>query len=288
MSQVRPSLRPLLFLFAALAFAGTGEVRAGEWSAAAAHRNLAGLAEALLARDAAAAKPFFCFPLERPGLLPDVPEDEFEAYFPTLFDDRFFEEFEPAVRERGTNLWEEYGWRGFFAPGLGSADAERVTDVPYESVAEEARRRTLERAEIATLDPSLQEGVLRPRFAFEAGDAVSGAWRGRVDEMEDGLRRLALWRPGRPLDGPADVTCLVACHPDGQIGDVYYHPQETAKSISIDEFVPYRLEFCRPFVCLGTELIHEADGPVLELTLAEDGETQTVLGGSKRPWAEMR
>lgn len=288
MRPFRQTVLPLLFMVVGLVCAGAGEVRTGGWSEATANRNLAGLAEALLARDAAAAKPFFRFPLERPGLLPDVPKDEFEAYFPTLFDERFFADFGPAARERGTNLWEAYSWRGFYAPGLWSHDAVTVTDVPYASVAEEARRHSLDLEEIATLDPALREGVRRPRFAFEAGTADSGLWRGRVDEMEGGTRRLALWRPDRPLDGPPDAACLVSPHPYGQIGDVYYYPQESATDIPIEEFVPYRLEFCLPFVCLGTELVHEADGPLLELTLSEDGRTPAKLGGRKRLWAEMR
>lgn len=288
MSLFRPAVLPLVALIAVLVFAGTDAPAAVEWSEAAANRNLAGLVEALLARDAEVAKVFFQFPLERPGLLPDVQEDEFEAYFPTLFDERFYAEFEPAVRARGTNLWERFSWRGFYANGLWSADAVMVTDVSYESEAEQARREALEREEIATLDLSLRAGVRRPQFAFEAGDAGSGLWRGRVDEMMDGSRRLALWRPERRLAGPADVTCLVSRHQDGQIADVYYFPQKTAADIPIDEFISYRLEFCRPFVRLGTELVYEGDGPSLLLALSEDGQTLTELAGRERLWAEMR
>ena len=255
--------RVVAMVLAFLAIANCCRAGDDEWSAAAANRNLAGLTQALLARDAAAAKPFVAFPIERPGLLRAVAEKDFEAYFPTLFDEGFFAKFKPAVRVKGTNLWQEAGWRGFFvADGLmWSSDAKRVTAVNYMSKAEEAGIAALEREEIATLPPELREGVGRPRFAFTAGEGGVGDWRGRVDEMQDGTLRLALWRTGRRLDGPADVVCRVAKRLEGQLGTAIYSPQETADGMPIEEFVPHRLTFCRPFVSLETGLVWEDDGP---------------------------
>lgn len=277
---------------ALLAVMSMASIRASaddDWSAAAANRNLAGLTQALLARDAAAAKRFFAFPIERPGLLDDVAEESFEAYFHRLFDEGFFAEFEPEARSKGTNLWEEAGWRGFLAADglMWSHDARQVTDVNYVSKAEKEQLAALERAEIATLSPGLRDGVAHPKFAFEAGDAASGKWRGRVDEMQDGGLRLALWRAGRDLDGPADVVCRVAKLPEGQLGTAIYSPRETANGMPIEEFVPHRLTFCRPFVALETGLVWEDDGPSLALVVSEDGKTQTRLGGTECRWAVL-
>ena len=281
--------RGVAMVLAFLAIANCCRAGEDEWSAAAANRNLAGLTQALLARDAAAAKRFFAFPIERPGLLDDVAEESFEAYFPRLFDEGFFAEFEPEARSKGTNLWEEAGWRGFLAADglMWSHDARQVTDVNYVSKAEKEQLAALERAEIATLSPGLRDGVAHPKFAFEAGDAASGKWRGRVDEMQDGGLRLALWRAGRDLDGPADVVCRVAKRPEGQLGTAIYSPRETANGMPIEEFVPHRLTFCRPFVALETGLVWEDDGPSLALVVSEDGKTQTRLGGTECRWAVL-
>ena len=221
---------------------------------------------------------------------PAVAENDFVAYFPTLFDDGFFARFEPKAREKRTNLWEEAGWRGFLvADGLmWSHDARLVTAVNYLSKAEEARLAALERAEIATLSPELRDGVTKPLFAFEAGDAASGKWRGRVDAMKDETFRLALWRAGRDLGGPADVACQVAKRPDGQLGTAYYFPQETAEDMPIEEFVPYRLEFCHPFASLETGLVWEDGSPSLVMVVSEDGKTQTRLGGTECRWSVLR
>lgn len=261
-----------------------------EWNAEAANRNLAGLTQALLARDAAAAKPFFEFPIDRPGLLDDVPEENFEAYFPTLFDEGFFAEYEPKAREKGTNLWEGVGWRGFLVAdgSMWSHDAKKVTAINYLSKAEEARLAELESTEIATLSPKLRDGVEKPLFAFEAGDSASGKWRGRVDSMKDGTIRLALWRTGRDFGGPADVVCRVAKRLEGQLGTAIYSPQETADGMPIEEFVPHRLTFCSPFVSLETGLVWEDDGPSLVLVVSEDGKTQTRLGGTECRWSALR
>ena len=247
-----------------------------EWSEAAANRNLAQLTQALLARDAAAAKPFFRFPIKRPSLLDDVAEENFEAYFPTLFDEGFFAKFEPEAREKGTNLWKGVGWRGFMvANGLmWSDDAQHVTTVNYVTKAEMARLAALGHEEIATLAPELREGVAQPNFAFEAGDAAHGAWRGRVDWMEDDSLRLALWRTGRDLGGPADVVCRVAFAPEGSGGNGCYRPLSGQKHGVFSE--------------LAVNIIRSDETPPLELVVSEDGKTETHLGGAECRWSALR
>lgn len=257
------------------------------WSEEAANRNLAGLVEALLARDAAAAKPYFVFPLERPGLLPDVPEEDFESYFPELFDEGFFAEFEPEFREKGSNLWEQFSWRGFFAPGLSSADARKVTRVTYVSESEQARWDGLNAAEFATLAPPLRGGADCPRFAFETDD---GEWRGRVDRTQNGGERIALWRRGHPLNGMPDVLCQAIFDREGQIGTIHYRPRPDNNRPMPDEFMPGGyFDFCHPFVDLQDEIMDAdcTDGPPVRLVLSPDGLSTEEHDGQKVPWTDL-
>ena len=252
-------------------FAEAATEDADEWNAVAANRNLAGLTTALLARDASAAKPFFAFPVARPGLLPDIGEEEFESYFPVLFDDGFFAAFEPEAREKGTNLWEQIGWHGFFAPGLQSADARLVTDVSYESEKEKTRRKTFERVEILTLSPLLQEGVARPRSSFQTEDA---GWRGRLDEMTNGTMRIALWRRGRSLSSVPDATCVVECIAEGSGGNCSFRPAGKAG--------------CAPFAGLEKNVIGCDETPPLELLLCEKPGETNRLSATFVSWQKLR
>ncbi len=192
-----------------------------EWSEAAANRNLAGLTSAMLARDSGAAKQFFKFPVRRPGRLPDVEEANFDAAFEEIFDDAFFAEFENAAKSKGRNLWEQLGWRGFFAPGLSSDDGKSVTGIDYVSAAERKHLEALQKSEILALPPALRNGVVRPLFSFKTDD---GSWRGRLDVMEEDAIRIALWTQERPLSEPPDISCGVAFVPDGNGGNGCYLP----------------------------------------------------------------
>lgn len=236
-----------------------------------ANRDLAGLAEALLARDAAAAKPYFAFPVKRPWPLPDVGEEDFEAYFPTLFDEGFFKGFEAAAREQGTALWKGIGWRGFYSwcLGMNSEDGRTVTAVHYESAAERERREAMEREEIASLAPALREGGFRPRFSFATDD---GEWRGRLDATADGGERIALWRRGHPLGGSPDVVCAAAGKYEGSAGNGRHEPLDP--------------EAAAPFVKLWENYAGPADEPPLELVLLA-GEDEATLPADRVHWTEL-
>ncbi len=248
--------------------ATAGETQENEWSVEAANRNLAGLVQALLARDTAAAKPFFVFPITRPGLLPDVEEKDFESYFPTLFDDGFFAEFEPLAK--GTNLWEQFGWRGFYAGDLlWSSDAKRITGVLYEAPEEAARLKALEHAEFMTLAPPLRDDVTHPRFAFATED---GAWRGRLDDTQNGGNRIALWRKGNSLAAMPDVVCQVNGVPEGNIGTIRYFPED--------------LKAAHPFVCLGDEIYCDGE-PTFQLVMQSPNGKSDCLSDDGEPWSGL-
>ena len=272
-SRLGAALLALLVPLAGLADAEAEPNAAEEWSAAAANRNLAGLTPALLARDAKAAKPFFAFPIARPGLLPDVAEADFEAYFPTLFDDAFLARFTVAAKEKGGSLWEDFGWRGFAAGNglLWSEDAKKVTGINYESKGERERRAALERAEIGTLAPSLREGVAATKLAFRTED---GQWRGRLDEMADGTLRLALWRLDKSLSGEPDALETVERGADGSGGNGVFRPTHTKKG--------------SPFAGLRVNVIGSDETPPLELLLCEKPDATNAIPATTATWEHLR
>ena len=96
-------------------------------------------------------------------------------------------------------------------------DAERIKA----AAAALANANMVERAELLTLSPPLQKEVKAFDFAFKTDD---DSWRGRMDTMDDNLRRLALWRRGRSLSGPPDFVSEVAWRPDGTGGNGAYVP----------------------------------------------------------------
>ena len=128
-----------------------------------------------------------------------------------------------------------------------------------------------ERTELLTLSPSLQDRVQSFEFAFKTDD---GAWRGRVDMMDDNGRRLALWRRGRSLSALPDLVAEVAWRPDGSGGNGSYEPVGTGNDP----------RFVRLFeINLGTD-----ETPPLVLAMRTPSGEEAEFRAQRASWWDLR
>ncbi|MBQ6923683.1 MAG: hypothetical protein IJQ73_03495 [Kiritimatiellae bacterium] len=128
-----------------------------------------------------------------------------------------------------------------------------------------------ERAELLTLSPPLQEGINAFGFAFKTDD---GAWRGRVDTMQDNLDRLALWRRNRSLSALPDLVAEVTWRPDGSGGNGSYEPVGSGN----DPQFAHLFEFN-----LGTD-----ETPPLVLVMRTPGGEERKLVAQRASWWDLR
>ena len=128
-----------------------------------------------------------------------------------------------------------------------------------------------ERAELLTLSPPLQEGINAFGFAFKTDD---GAWRGRVDTMQDNLDRLALWRRNRSLSALPDLVAEVTWRPDGSGGNGSYEPVGSGN----DPRFAHLFEFN-----LGTD-----ETPQLVLVMRTPGGEERKLVAQRASWWDLR
>jgi hypothetical protein len=127
-----------------------------------------------------------------------------------------------------------------------------------------------EREELLTLSPPLQDRVQSFEFAFKTDD---GAWRGRVDKMDNNMGRLALWWRGRSLSAFPHLVTEVAWRPDGDGGNGSYEP--------VAGYNPFfvRLEKSEP----GT-----GETPTLVLVVLTSAGEERRLAAQRALWWDLR
>ena len=146
-------------------------------------------------------------------------------------------------------------------------DAERIRA----AAAERKKANIVERAELLSLSPPLQEGVQAFQFAFKSSD---GAWRGRVDTMNDNMGRLAMWRRGRSLSALPDLVSEVSRRSDESGGNVSHEP------VGADNDP----RFARLLECnSGTD-----EAPPLLLVMRTPEGEETKLAAQRATWWDLR
>ena len=143
----------------------------------------------------------FVYPIERPYPLPAIQDSaEFVRRGNVIFDDSL----KTVLAHATIKDWETIGWRGILMDGYfqaGGSGSGSITHIMYVSKEEERMQRAWIEEEIKTLQPSLREGVDRPRFAF---CTLGKDWIARLDVMKNEKHRLALYKRDSDLSGKPD------------------------------------------------------------------------------------
>ena len=142
--------------------------------------------------------------------------------------------------------WERVGWRGYmYKNGIvwlsedfcltGAGDCfgtEKEHELWIKCV----------KKEIASLHPSLRDGVLRPILSFMTED---GAWRGRIDQMESkesgndkDVYRLAVYKAGTPIVDKPDAVVLCDLKVEGSACNEYYIGRDSRYSLDVNNAGP--------------------------------------------------
>ena len=213
---------------------------------------IARLAKAIEDGDAKTVAASVCYPLERETPIPAIGnEEEFVAYFPTLFD----ESFRKRMRKgRFSRDWEEVGCHGVMynngALWVGGtlADGGKIIGVNYQSAGEKHLRAALIEEERSTLAPGFA-WPCDPVLYFETDDREIA---GRVDKEKNGDFRILLYdgfaRTGRgiPRKGNPSAYFLTTAVYEGSGGNHVY----------LDRFGQYALD---------VTIVGHPDAPDLEL-----------------------
>ena len=203
--------------------------------------NIKHFAEALAERDADALKEYVGFPFKREYPLPPIKTiEEFVAAIPQLFEE------EDIKGMQDIDEWESVGWRGYmYKNGLvwlsedfsltaagGWLGSEKEHEIWLECV----------KKEIASLHPSLRDGVVRPILSFITED---GAWRGRIDQMEskesgndNDVYRLAVYKAGTPITDKPDAVVLCDFKVEGSACNEYYIGRDARYSLDVNNAGP--------------------------------------------------
>lgn len=173
---------------------------------------IARLAQAIEDGDAKTVAAYVRYPLEREAPIPPLEnEEQFAAYFWTIFD----EDFCQKMREgRFSRDWQEVGCRGvmydngdIWVDGT-LADGGKIITVNYQSAEEKALREALLEMERATIAPGYSE-TCYPALCFETEDREIA---GRVDKEENGDFRILLYdgfsRTGRGIQRGEDPIAV--------------------------------------------------------------------------------
>ncbi len=221
---------------------------------------IARLAQAIEDGDAKTVAAYVRYPLEREAPLPPLEnEEQFAAYFWTIFDEPFCQKMRKG---RFARDWQEMGCRGvmydngdIWVDGT-LADGGLISCVNYQSAEEKALREALLEMERATIAPGYSD-TCDTVFCFETDDRTIA---GRVDKEKDGDFRILLYdgfsRTGRGIPGgknPIAVFYATKIH-EGSGGNHVY----------LDRFGRYALD---------VSAVGLVDAPELELY-----ERQTWMG----------
>ena len=173
---------------------------------------IARLAQAIEDGDAKTVAAYVRYPLEREAPLPPLEnEEQFAAYFWTIFDEPFCQKMREG---RFARDWQEVGCRGvmydngdIWVDGT-LADGGMIYCVNYQSAPEKALREALLEMERATIAPGYSE-MCDPVLCFETDDRTIA---GRVDKEEDGDFRILLYdgfaRTGRGIPRGENPTAV--------------------------------------------------------------------------------
>ena len=203
--------------------------------------NIKHFVKALAERDADALKEHIVFPFKREYPLPPIETiEEFIAAIPRLFEE------EDIKGMQDIDAWESVGWRGYmYKNGLvwlsedfcltgagGCCGTEKEHELWLKCV----------KKEIASLHPSLRDGVLRPILSFMTED---GAWRGRIDQMEikesgndKDVYRLAVYKAGTPIVDKPDAVVLCDLKVEGSACNEYYIGRDPRYSLDVNNAGP--------------------------------------------------
>lgn len=195
--------------------------------------------KALAERDADALKEHVGFPFKREYPLPPIKTiEEFVAAIPQLFEE------EDIKGMQDIDEWESVGWRGYMYKNglvwlsedfsLTAAGGWRGTWKEHELWLECVKK------EIASLHPSLRDGVVRPILSFMTED---GAWRGRIDQMESkdndkDVYRLAVYKAGTPIADKPDAVVLCDLKVEGSACNEYYIGRDSRYSLDVNNAGP--------------------------------------------------
>ena len=195
--------------------------------------------KALAERDADALKEHVGFPFKREYPLPPIKTiEEFVAAIPQLFEE------EDIKGMQDIDEWERVGWRGYMYKNglvwlsedfsLTAAGGWRGTEKEHELWLECVKK------EIASLHPSLRDGVLRPILSFITED---GAWRGRIDQLEckdddKDVYRLAVYKAGTPIADKPDAVVLCDLKVEGSACNEYYIGRDPRYSLDVNNAGP--------------------------------------------------
>ena len=195
--------------------------------------------KALAERDADALKEHVGFPFKREYPLPPIKTiEEFVAAIPQLFEE------EDIKGMQDIDEWESVGWRGYMYKNglvwlsedfcLTAAGGWRGTEKEHELWLECVKK------EIASLHPSLRDGILRPILSFITED---GAWRGRIDQMESkdndkDVYRLAVYKAGTPIVDKPDAVVLCDLKVEGSACNEYYIGRDARYSLDVNNAGP--------------------------------------------------
>ena len=190
--------------------------------------------KALAERDADALKEHVGFPFKRDYPLPPIKTiEEFVAAIPQLFEE------EDIKGMQDIDEWASVGWRGYMYKyglvwlsedfSLTAAGGWRGTWEEHELWLECVKK------EIASLHPSLRDGILRPILSFMTED---GAWRGRIDQMESkdndkDVYRLAVYKSGTPIADKPDAVVLCDLKVEGSACNEYYIGRDARYSLDV-------------------------------------------------------
>ena len=201
--------------------------------------NIKHFVKALAERDADALKEHIVFPFKREYPLPPIETiEEFIAAIPRLFEE------EDIKGMHDIDAWESVGWRGYmYRDGLawlsedfcltgagGCCGTEKEHELWLKCV----------KKEIASLHPSLRDGVLRPILSFMTED---GAWRGRIDQMEikdndKDVYRLTVYKAGTPIADKPDAVVLCDLKVEGSACNEYYIGRDPRYSLDVNNAGP--------------------------------------------------
>ncbi len=214
---------------------------------------------ALADGDAKALAEHVQLPFERRYPIPKIKTmDEFVAAIPSLLGEDAVKRLSESSAFRN---WDQMGSYGYMhdAVGIWVTDdtpvrLEAITDL---TPAEAALWEEHAAREIASLHPSLREGVSRPILSFVTED---GAFRGRIDLLGEKLDarasepeaykyRLAIYKAGRDITSAPDKIVMCKHGHEGSPGYDSYTSEDGQYQVTVNHCGPLdfaELDFYRP------------------------------------------
>ena len=198
-------------------------------------------------------------PFERRYPIPKIKTmDEFVAAIPSLLGEDAVKRLSESSAFRN---WDQMGSHGYMhdAVGIWVTDdtpvrLEAITDL---TPAEEALWEVFAQREIASLHPSLREGVARPILSFVTED---GDFRGRIDLLGEKLDarasvaeaykyRLSIYNKGSAITAAPDKIVMCKHGHEGSPGYDSYTSEDGQYQVTVNHCGPLdfaEMDFCRP------------------------------------------